>query len=104
MKIKIDRATADHTRAIISYGLHATHGNILISAMLHEQLCPFTDKLHNPWSRKTKVFNVSATLAACLHTVYKCAEGVTTGEASQLVMLEYVIKPLVKQIQQLKYS
>ena len=99
MKIKIDKPTAEHIRAIISYGLNNySHGNVLYKAMLCEELLPFADRLHNPWNRKTKTLNVSATVGACLYNVFHVTDDAPTLEPSRLVMLEYVIKPIIQQL------
>lgn len=99
MKIKIDRATAEHTRAIISFALNNYNfGNVLYKRMMCEQLLPLADRLHNPWNRKTKTLNVDSTVAACLWNIFHITDDAQQLEASRQIMYEYVINPIVKQI------
>jgi len=98
-KIKIDRATAEHTRAVISFCLgDSSRTDPLFRAMLHDQLLTFADSLHNPWAKKTKAFNVSGSLAYALAVaaVHCATRGVS--EASCAVVNQYVLQPILKQV------
>jgi hypothetical protein len=98
MKIKIEKSTSEHLRTIIYHGLLHYRPNELTTRAMHEQLCHLQDKLHNPWTRKSKTFNITCTQALCLQLCLN--ESAKSGwyDSHVAIVNHYVMEPLLKQV------
>ena len=101
MKLKIDHPTASHAIALISWALVHVRGDALNTAIMHEQLLPFSDRLRGPWHRKHRTLNVNSATLGCLRNAMAEAAvqlADTPSAPSVMIVLEFVLSPLLKQV------
>lgn len=104
MKVKIDKPTAEHLRSVIGAGLNFSRDNLMLSMFLHEQLTGFSDRLRRPWNSRTKTLAVSCSLAVALQSVLDLTSGYAHLEPSRLLMRQYVMETIYKQLNDMRYG